>query len=43
MPIPYVEMFEFPTFGKIASVVLDREDFMAIIDEFEMADWKVGN
>lgn len=43
MPAPYVEVYEFQNIGKMASVVLDREDFMAIIDEFEKAEGMVGN
>jgi hypothetical protein len=43
MPAPYFQIFNFPNIGKLASVVLDREDFMAIIDEFELAEGYVGN
>lgn len=42
MPAPYLEIFEFPNIGKLASVVLDREDFMSVIDEFEKMDGLIG-
>ena len=43
MPAPYVMFYQLPHSGqKMVSVVLDRADFMSIIDEFEQESGRIG-